>query len=98
MQSVYFGPAAFILFVLMSSALTASDDLSQRLRPLIDAHHGRVAVGVEHLESGQKFHYHEDEVFPTASLIKFPVMIELYRQAGEHKVDLNKRLTLHAED
>ncbi|HWB09692.1 MAG TPA: serine hydrolase [Pirellulales bacterium] len=72
--------------------------LAQRLQPLIEAHHGRVAVAVEHLETGERFVHHEDEVLPTASLIKFPVLIELYRQADEGRVDLDMRLTLRAED
>jgi beta-lactamase class A len=72
--------------------------LSDRVAPLIEAHRGRVAVAVQHLETGQRFAHHEHDVFPTASLIKFPVLIELYRQAEERGVDLDTRLTLRAED
>ncbi|HEV3340324.1 MAG TPA: serine hydrolase [Pirellulales bacterium] len=72
--------------------------LPGRLQPLIDAHRGHVAVAVQHLETGERFVYHEEEVFPTASLIKFPVLIELYRRAEEGGVDLETRLTLRAED
>ena len=53
------------------------------------AHKGKVTVAVKHLGSGESFAYHENEVMPTASLIKFPVMIEAYRQAAAKKVDLN---------
>jgi len=35
---------------------------------------------------------------PTASLIKFPVMVEAYRQAGQGRLDLAKTLTLKAAD
>ena len=35
---------------------------------------------------------------PTASLIKFPVMIETYRQAAAKKVDLDRVLTLKEAD
>ena len=31
---------------------------------------------------------------PTASLIKFPVMIETYRQAAEKAIDLDAKVTL----
>lgn len=74
------------------------DSLESRLRPLIDAHEGRVAVAVKHLETVETFAYHADEPMPTASLIKFPVMVEAYRQAGEGKLDLGKTLTLREED
>ena len=55
---------------------------------------GKVAVAVKHLDTGEAFLWHETDPMPTASLIKFPVMIEAYRQAAEKKVDLGKTLTL----
>lgn len=80
--------------------LAAADDrsLAGRLQPLIDAHHGRVAVAVEHLAAGERFGHQADEAFPTASLIKFPVLIELYRQAEEGRVDLQSQVTLRKAD
>ena len=66
--------------------------------PLIRAHKGKVAVAVKHLGSGESFRYHADQVMPTASLIKFPVMIEAYRQAAAKKVDLDSFITLKKED
>ena len=59
---------------------------------------GKVAVAVKHLGSGESFRYHADEVMPTASLIKFPVMIEAYRQAADKKIDLDSFITLKKED
>ena len=35
---------------------------------------------------------------PTASLIKFPVMVEAYRQAAEEKIDLGQTVTLKKAD
>jgi beta-lactamase class A len=72
--------------------------LESRLVPLILAHKGKVAVAVKSLSTGESFQYKADVPMPTASLIKFPVMIEVYRQAAEKKVDLNKMLTLRKED
>ena len=73
----------------------AEDSLATRLQPLIDAHKGKVAVAVKHLDSGVGFAFHEDDVMPTASLIKLAVMIEAYRQAHAGELDLNRVL---AED
>ncbi len=75
-----------------------SKSLEVRLKPLIDAHRGRVAVAVKHLANGEGFAWQEREVMPTASLIKFPVLIELYRQAEAGEVDLQKRLTFTESD
>jgi beta-lactamase class A len=72
--------------------------LEERLMPIIHAHKGKVAVAVKHLGTGQSFAYHETEVMPTASLIKLPVMIEVYRQAAAKKVDLSATVVLKESD
>jgi beta-lactamase class A len=66
--------------------------------PLIQAHKGKVAVAVKNLRTGETFLYREDVPMPTASLIKFPVMVEAYRQAAEKKVDLGDMITLKKAD
>ncbi len=76
----------------------ASDSLESKLTPLIQAHKGKVAVAVKNLETGESFTYHADVPMVTASLIKFPIMIEAYRQASEKKVDLDKMITLKKAD
>ena len=78
----------------------AADDgsLGSRLMPLIEAHKGKVAVAVKNLQTGETFTYRDDVPMPTASLIKFPVMVEAYRQAAEKAVDLDKMLTLAKAD
>src|SRR6185369_5936418 len=59
--------------------------LAARLDPLIGAHQGKVSVVVQ--EFGQPVGYtiNPDEPMPTASLIKFPVMVEAYFQFQEGK-------------
>jgi len=75
-----------------------SPTLEARLMPLIKAHKGKVAVMVKHLASGETFCYHANDVMPTASLIKLPVMVEAYRQAADKKIDLDQVVTLKKED
>jgi len=72
--------------------------LESRLTPLIKAHRGEVAVAVKNLATGETFSHHADEPMPTASLIKFPVMVEAYRQASLKKIDLNTVVTLRKQD
>jgi beta-lactamase class A len=90
------GVACFVAAACASSCLGQS--LEARIAPLIEHHKGKVAVAVKHLEKGEAFVYHENEPMTTASLIKFPVMVEAYRQAGEGKVDLKKVITLEKSD
>ena len=75
-----------------------SPSLAGCIDPIIRVHKGKVAVAVKNLRTGECFRYRADEVMPTASLIKFPVMIEVYRQAAAGKIDLDARLTLRNED
>ncbi len=99
-------PASIVLAGLILHTVTGHDglfagetkSLGARLQPLIEAHRGRAAVAVKHLGSGDSFAWQEREVMPTASLIKFPVLIELYRQAEAGDVDLQKRLTFTESD
>lgn len=79
-------------------SVQAADGLGDRLKPLIEAHQGQVGIAVRHLKTGETFAHRENEPMPTASLIKFPVMIEAYRQAQAGKLDLQKMVTLRDED
>jgi beta-lactamase class A len=72
--------------------------LSERLAALAKAHKGRVAIAVLHLDKSESVFINADEVMPTASLIKFPVMIEVYQQVAEGKVKLSDLVTLRKED
>jgi serine-type D-Ala-D-Ala carboxypeptidase (penicillin-binding protein 5/6) len=76
----------------------ASNQLASKLTPLIQAHQGEVSVAVKHLSTGAEFTWEADRAMPTASLIKFPVMIEAYRQQSLGKVDFSARIELKPED
>jgi beta-lactamase class A len=90
----------FSLVVLLAhpAAAQAQATLDSRLKPLIDAHQGDVAVMVKHLETGETFAHRENVPQATASLIKFPVMIEAYRQSAEAGLDLSQPVTLQDSD
>ncbi|QDV26243.1 serine hydrolase [Aureliella helgolandensis] len=77
-------------------------DLAAALQPLVDAHAGDVAVAAAILDSDLKtrisWNYQGDQVMPTASLIKLPVMIEAYRQAQAGGLSLEHLIVLREED
>jgi beta-lactamase class A len=90
-----------LLLILVSASMGADNTpstLESRLVPLAKAHKGKVAIAVKHLGSGESFYLNADEPMPTASLIKLPVMLELYQQAEEGKVKLTDRVTLRNDD
>lgn len=72
--------------------------LAARILPLVHAHYGKVAVAVKHLDSGESYYLDADDEMPTASLIKFMIMLEVYLQASELRVRLDDRLTLRKAD
>jgi beta-lactamase class A len=76
---------------------SGSNSLAGRIEPLIQAHKGKVSVAIKNLRTGESFQYQADVVMPTASLIKFPVMIEAYRQAAAGEINLDAMLTLKNE-
>jgi beta-lactamase class A len=96
--SVFLATFVTGLFLASPARSHAEETLESRLMPIIEKHKGKVAVAVKHLETGKSFDYHENDPMPTASLIKFPVMIEAYRQAAENKIDLKKMVTLEKSD
>jgi beta-lactamase class A len=88
-----------VVFALPSAnAQPTNDSLEARLAPLAKAHKGKVAIAVRHLLTGESYTLNGDLVMPTASLIKFPVMLEVYLQAAEGKIKLSDMVTLHDKD
>ena len=90
---------SLLLVALLPSILQGQErTLSARLLPLIKTHRGKVAVALKHLDSGEAFFEDADEEMPTASLIKFMIMLEVYMQVSEGKVKLDDKITLRKAD
>lgn len=87
-----------MLFSACPPCIAAEPTLEERLAPLIKAHQGKVAVAVKDLKGGESYYFNADEPLPTASLIKLPVMVEVYQQVAEGKIKLSDPVTLKKED
>src|SRR5262245_6020822 len=86
----YRGILITLFFLVNVPILTAADaDLASRIEPLVKAHEGRVAIAVQKFGDPVAFSLNADEAMPTASLIKFPVMVEAYFQFSEGKAKPN---------
>ena len=55
---------------------------------------GRIGLYIEDFHSGLSYEHHADDLFPTASICKVPVMVELFRQVDEGIVSLSERRRL----
>ena len=90
--------AYLTLPLLCSWCLADEPTLEARLAPLAKAHQGKVAIAVKHLTTGETYFLNADEPMPTASLIKFPVMIEVYQQVADGQIKFTDTVTLRSED
>ncbi|MEY2612671.1 MAG: D-alanyl-D-alanine carboxypeptidase DacB precursor, partial [Planctomycetota bacterium] len=88
---------AILLFAAFGTELSAQS-LQERIEPLIAKHAGVVCVAIKHMETGETFLHREKEVVPTASLIKFPVMVEYYRQVEQGVLSPEEAVGLQDED
>lgn len=59
---------------------------------------GRYGVFAKNLATNKTFSYHPDEAFPSASVIKVPILIELYRQVEENHLCLDHLVVMRQED
>ena len=88
-----------LLIAFLPASLRAQEkSLAARIEPLIKAHHGKVAIALKHLDNSETYFVNEDDEMPTASLIKFMIMLEVYLQASEGKVKLSDMVTLKKAD
>lgn len=69
----------------------------EEMDELLVAFHGRIGIYIKDLATGTSYEYCADERFPTASVFKVPITIELFRQAEEGRISLDERHRLQGE-
>ncbi len=87
-----------LTFAMQSAAAAETPTLDERLVGLINEHNGIVAVAVKHLPTGESFVHNADRPLPTASLIKFPIMVEAFYQAAQDQLRWDQMIALRDED
>jgi beta-lactamase class A len=95
----------FLLFTTLALGLasaqtttTPSSTLDHRVQSAIGNFPGHVSLYAKNLDTGATYSLHPDDPVQTASTIKLPIMVELFAEAGEGKLDWNQKLTLTAQD
>ena len=68
--------------------------LHRTLDSLAAAHHGVVGYAVHNLDTGERLERRGDETFPTASLIKVPVLVTVYDLVEKGTLGLDDPLTV----
>jgi beta-lactamase class A len=72
----------------------AWDEMTKELDLLSEHRKARVAVYLKDLKSGREWAYHPDDLFPSASLIKVPVMCAVFFKIHDGGLALSQVLTL----
>ena len=70
----------------------------ERLEQAVDSAGGIVGLAAVDLTDGHSFAINDTFVFPQASAIKIPIMMEIYRQAHEGRFSLTERKPVAVED
>jgi len=55
---------------------------------------GTIGIAVKHLQTGEEALVEGDTLFPTASVFKLPLLVELYRQVDEGRISLDQKLEI----
>ena len=89
-----------VLELLVSATALSADSpgLESSCSPWSTAHRGTVAVAVKHLQTGEAYAFQAARPMPTASLIKFPLMISAYRKVDDGSLKSEQIMTLADED
>jgi beta-lactamase class A len=69
------------------------DAVATEIERLADATGGIVGVAATQLTTGRHIGYREDELFPTASVIKLALLVAFYEDALAGRIDLAERVT-----
>lgn len=68
------------------------------LQARIQTFPGQVSFYAKNLNTGKTVGWHEHEVMPSASLIKVPILAELFRRVEEESLSLDDTVTVRLED
>jgi beta-lactamase class A len=77
---------------------TETGRLSARVEAICAEAGGTIAVAASHLERGMRLERLAGELFPSASVIKVPILVELFARVAEGRDTLDACVTLREED
>jgi beta-lactamase class A len=92
------GALAAAALVWIGSLSAAEPPLADRLARCIASFHGEMGIAAKNLDTGETLAVHADQRFPTASLIKIAVLVEVEHQIAEGKLRRDTAVTLKEED
>ncbi|MEW6725270.1 MAG: serine hydrolase [Bacillota bacterium] len=72
--------------------------LPSQIEDILSSVDGTIGLWAQELRDGETLAWNEDEPFPAASIIKIPIMVEVFRQAQAGLLSLDRSISLSPED
>lgn len=85
------------LLLVVASVGAKTPSFEERLKARVASFRGRMGVAAKNLDTGETLLIDADTRFPTASVIKLAVMVEVYHQIAEGRLRKDALLTLAAD-
>ena len=87
MKRPFYPVALFLLMTLLSSTVfcqfKTDRKLEKQLRELLDSFHGTAGIYVRNLRTGKEAAINADTIFPTASIVKVPILVGIFKKIDE---------------
>ncbi len=93
MQKVFL--CLFVVSVFCQSAIKAQKTdkvLQKKIESILEGFNGEVGVYVKHLHSGKTVAINADTVYPTASMVKVPILIGLFDKINKNELSYHQQL------
>jgi beta-lactamase class A len=88
----YLFASIFILSLFQSFAQRRDKKLEQKITTLIQGFNGQIGVYVKSLRDGQTVSINGDTTFPTASIVKVPILIGIMNRIYKKELDYHQKL------
>jgi beta-lactamase class A len=87
-----------LAFTPRPAAAESTVTIDSRIKTALQGFPGTVRLFAKNLDTGKSYELQADAPVPTASTIKLPIMVELFAEAEEGKLDWNQKLELTDQD
>ena len=82
-----------LLFFQTGLAQETDRKLEKKIQEIVQGFHGEIGVFVLHVPSGKTVSYHADTIFPTASMVKIPILVGVIDKMQRGELDYHQELT-----
>ncbi len=68
------------------------------MQNLINKINGSVSIYAENINSGEKYLLNEISIMPSASVIKLPILLKLYKLIDSNEININDKISFSSKD